>query len=118
MTETNPIYNKKDESKKPTLGDLRRTFTKNIIKLLTRIIDDGLNPMIGRDGDLHMRGSLHYDGLAMDIILMKDGTILTDTPSHLPYGIFWKGLDPANCWGGDFAKSDGNHYSMTYQGKR
>jgi hypothetical protein len=87
------------------------------------MIDDGYQPMIGKDGEKHMKNSLHYEGLAMDIILTKDGAILNDTEDHRVYGTLWESLHPLCFWGGpgvkeDGLKADGNHYAVTYQNRR
>ena len=57
----------------------------------------------------HSRNSFHYDRLAVDFNLFKDGEYLTGTEEHRPLGEFWKGL--GGTWGGDFRRPDGNHYS-------
>lgn len=62
--------------------------------------------------------SLHLDGLAIDIDLFKDGVYLQETSAHLIFGQFWKSLGPDHCWGGDFKKPDGNHYSIAYGGRK
>jgi hypothetical protein len=41
---------------------------------------------------------------------------MTDTAVYKPLGDYWKTLDPACCWGGDFSKPDGNHFSYTHNG--
>lgn len=58
----------------------------------------------------HIQGSSHYKRLAVDLNLFKNGKYLTSTESHRPLGEFWKSL--GGSWGGDFADSDGNHYSF------
>jgi hypothetical protein len=98
------------------LGDRRRLFTKLIIKVLQKMIDDGYGPMIGKDGLKHMTNSLHYDGLAMDIDLTKDSVYLDSGKEHTVYGEYWESLDPLCCWGGRF--KDANHYSITYMGRK
>lgn len=99
------------------LGDKRKLFTRCLALLLCKMIEKGYHPMIGRDGLKHMKGSLHYDGLAADIDLISpDGKYLTSTEDHKPFGEYWESLDPLCCWGGRF--NDGNHYSVTYQGKK
>jgi hypothetical protein len=62
----------------------------------------------------HMENSLHYIGLAADLHLYKDGKYLSKTEDHEPFGIFWESL--GGTWGGRF--SDGNHYSLEYNGRR
>jgi hypothetical protein len=58
----------------------------------------------------HSRDSKHYDRLAQDINLFKDGEYLTGTAAHESLGEFWKLL--GGSWGGDFKHKDGNHYSL------
>ena len=107
------------ENKKVSeLYDLRVLFTSLLPMLFDKMISDNKHPMIGADGLKHMEGSLHFDGLAVDIILsVSDEKILESTEDHRPYGEYWKSLHPYCRWGGDFRKSDGNHYSITFQGK-
>ena len=64
-----------------------------------------------------IKSSLHCDRLAIDFNLFINGKFMTKTEDHRPLGEFWKGLNPMNCWGGDFKRKDGNHYSMRH-GKR
>lgn len=59
----------------------------------------------------HKPKSFHYNRLAIDFNLFKNGEFLTDTVSHKPLGEYWKSLDPLCSWGGDFSDPDGNHYS-------
>jgi len=79
---------------------------------------------LGRDFDesseklRHRRGSLHYDGLANDLALYRNGDYETDSEAYRPIGEKWKSLDPDCAWGGDFVKPDGNHFSIKYQGKK
>ena len=80
----------------------RALFSSLIPRLIDKMIADGYTPLLGKDGLKHMAGSLHFDGLAMDIDLFKNGVYLTDEESHRPFGEFWKGLNPLCCWGGDF----------------
>jgi hypothetical protein len=62
--------------------------------------------------------SLHLDGLAIDVNLFKDGVFLESSDAHLPFGQFWKSLGDDYFWGGDFAKKDGNHYSLGHEGRK
>jgi hypothetical protein len=59
------------------------------------------------------RNSLHCDRLAIDLNLFRDGQYLSDTENHKPLADYWKSLHPDCRWGGDFARRDGNHYSVT-----
>lgn len=63
-----------------------------------------------------IKNSLHKVGLAVDLNLFKDGKWLSNSEDHKPLGDFWKTLNPLCCWGGDFQKKDGNHYSITFNG--
>jgi len=60
--------------------------------------------------------SVHLLSLAVDLNLFKDDAYITDSTGHDQLGLFWKSLGPDNRWGGDFARRDFNHYSITYQG--
>ena len=62
----------------------------------------------------HMKDSLHYSRLAIDLNLFKDGKYLTKTEDHEPLGIFWESI--GGSWGGRF--NDGNHYSLEHEGRR
>lgn len=63
------------------------------------------------------RNSLHVDRLAVDFNLFRGGRYLSDSKDHAELGDYWKSLHPLCRWGGDFAKPDGNHYSMTRDGR-
>jgi hypothetical protein len=60
--------------------------------------------------------SLHNERLAIDLNLYKNGTWLIASEDHKPLGDYWKSLGADHCWGGDFTKKDGNHYSITNGG--
>lgn len=57
-----------------------------------------------------IKNSLHTKRLAVDFNLFKNGKYLSDSESHVFLGVYWKGLDSNNRWGGDFKNKDGNHY--------
>jgi hypothetical protein len=83
--------------------------------LLKKMLDSGYGPMLGKNGLKHMANSLHYDGLAVDIDLTKDGLYLSDGKDHQQFGEYWEALDKDCRWGGRF--SDANHYSVTMGGR-
>lgn len=62
--------------------------------------------------------SLHCQRLAIDLNLFIDGVYQTSNDAHEPLGNYWKSLHPLNRWGGDFARRDGNHYSMEHGGRK
>jgi hypothetical protein len=100
-----------------TLREMRCTYTVNLAKLIAYIVSQGYEVAIGQDGQQHMKGSLHYVGLANDLLIYKDGTWMQASIQYKFAGDFWKGLHPLNRWGGDFP-GDGNHFSMEYSGKK
>lgn len=61
--------------------------------------------------------SVHIQHLAADINLFTaDGTYITDDTGHKELGAWWKTLGPDYRWGGDFARKDFDHYSITPDG--
>ena len=62
--------------------------------------------------------SLHIERLAIDINLYRDGEWLQKSDDHKPLGEWWESLGPDYKWGGRFQRADGNHYSITPDGKR
>jgi hypothetical protein len=62
-----------------------------------------------------IKDSLHINRLAIDLNLFKDGVYLSSTEAHRPLGEWWEKQHEDCRWGGRF--KDGNHYSMTYQGR-
>lgn len=101
-----------------TLLNARQLYTENLAKLILYCIEQGYEVAIAQDGLKHMKGSLHYIGLADDLYLYKNDEYLTGTPSYKFAGDYWKSLDPGNTWGGDFTNSDGNHFSYGWGGRR
>ena len=60
-----------------------------------------------------IRNSLHCDGLAIDLVLFRDGRPLWATERYRKLGEYWESLRPGLCrWGGRF--SDGGHFSITH----
>ncbi|MES2136978.1 MAG: M15 family peptidase [Pseudomonadota bacterium] len=60
--------------------------------------------------------SEHCNKLAIDLSLFKYGVYLTDTAAYAALGAWWKLQHPAARWGGDFARADGNHFSLEFEG--
>jgi hypothetical protein len=74
------------------------------------------------DDGFHMRGSLHYEGLATDFMLYDETTFAPVTSSEDPrwvaLGEYWKSIDTFLCrWGGDFEHPDGGHFSVAWGGR-
>lgn len=111
------------------LGQQQRIFTQNIGKLIDFAYAQGWELTFGdayRDPRLAqlnaqqgkgIANSLHSQRLAVDFNLFKDGQYLPKSEDYAQLGAYWKTLDPANCWGGDFKPvPDGNHFSSSYGG--
>ena len=60
--------------------------------------------------------SLHTTRLAVDFNLFINGVYQSDSAAFKPLGDYWKTLAPDCCWGGDFKKPDGNHFSIEHNG--
>lgn len=104
-----------------TLRETQSLFMKLLSKLLVKIhetheITGGqlyANPLFKE----HKDKSNHYIRLAIDINLFtKEGTYLTDTEFHKPFGEYWESLHSLCRWGGRF--KDGNHYSLEWEGRK
>jgi hypothetical protein len=59
----------------------------------------------------HRPGSCHYQGLAVDINLFRDGVWLKDGKDHEQFHDLWESWGGAKRINGDF-----NHYSLEHQG--
>jgi hypothetical protein len=111
-----------------TLGQKQRLFTRLVGDLIRFAYDTGFELTFGEayrtpeqaalnaKSGKGIANSLHGMRLAVDLNLFKHGQFLTDSEAHRPLGDYWKSLHPDCCWGGDFSKPDGNHYSMQYGG--
>lgn len=62
--------------------------------------------------------SLHCERLAIDLNFFIKGQWVKDGEQLRDIGTWWKELGPSYRWGGDFKRSDGNHFSITPDGKR
>jgi len=112
-----------------TLGQLQKKFARQIPVLLNKAFELGFEITLGdtyRDkrafGDVGEVGpygapySCHKSRLAIDLNLFRDGEFLQTTEDHRVLGEWWEAQHELNCWGGRF--NDGNHYSMTWQGRK
>ena len=99
------------------LGDKRELFTRSIFKLLGFAYSKGYKPRFDIEHCNHMKGSLHYSGLAKDILLFsQDNIYLTKTEDYKECGEYWESIHKDCCWGGRF--NDGNHFSVAFGGKK
>ena len=104
-----------------TLGQKQERFSRYVVLLLIRAHELGLEVRLGhalrcRDCGVGRKTSLHKSKLAIDLNLTKDGIYLTSTKDHRELGEFWESISDDCSWGGRF--SDGNHYSLTHNGRR
>ncbi len=98
-------------------------FTKLVADLLDFAHEDGYEVIFSyafrcKDCPVGQEKSLHKKCLAIDLELFRDGKYLTETEDHRPLGDYWESLHPLCCWGGRFKKEDGNHYSITHNGRK
>ena len=101
-----------------TLREHRVIHTVLLAQLILWIVDQGYEVATNQDGLKHMKNSLHYIGLADDLYLYKNGVYLKKSEEYAFAGEKWKTMHPLACWGGDFEAADGNHFSITYQGRK
>lgn len=103
----------------------RIKFTRLLCQLIAWGNDHaGVEIALGRDFDEadprellhHDADSLHYIGLANDLALYVNGIYQEETEAYRFLGDCWKALDHDCCWGGDW--QDGNHFSLTFKGKK
>ena len=112
-----------------TLGEKQRLFTRYVGMLITWSYKNGYSLTWGdayRSPEQAAANaatgsgivnSLHCKRLAVDLNLFIDGTYITNSDAYKPLGDYWKSLDPLCRWGGRFARSDGNHYSLLWEGR-
>ncbi len=93
-----------------TLREKQSLFVHKIAQLILYANREGYDLSFGdawaRSG--HREGSYHYERLAIDLNLFRDGVYLKNTKDHEPLGIFWEQI--GGTWGGRW--NDGNHYSF------
>lgn len=114
-----------------TLGEKQRLFTRLVAKLIDFAYASGYELTFGdayrspaqaaanAAAGSGIVNSLHTQRLAVDLNLFRNGVYLTKSEDYKPLGDYWKTLDPACSWGGDFiSRPDGNHFSITHNGVR
>lgn len=100
-----------------TIGNKRRLFTELIAELITFVFSNGYKVAFDKEHNKHMKNSLHYEGLAKDLLLYSStGKYLTKTEDYTFLGVFWESLHPLCAWGGRF--QDGNHFSIKHGGRK
>lgn len=108
-----------------TLRDKRVLFTKLVSKLIQQAEILGFECALDQvkrtkqeaaanaASGAGISNSLHLVGLAVDLLLYKDGVYLEKSEDYEPLGIWWEQQNELCCWGGRFKKKDGNHFSVT-----
>jgi hypothetical protein len=104
------------------LSEKRVLFTSLICKLIDTVNNDfGLHVALGdvrpTNQSGHMSNSLHYEGLAADLVFYSDEwSYKTKTDEYRILGELWESMHPNCHWGGHF--NDGNHFSMSWDDRR
>lgn len=112
------------------LGEKQELFSKLIAQHILWLYKQGYKVRGGdwfRDSRVHgdvgekvsysHAYSMHKSKCAFDINLIgKDGKYVKTTKGHLESGRKWESRHPLCCWGGRF--DDGNHYSLTHEGRK
>lgn len=113
-----------------TLGQRQRRFLPLLAKLIDYAYAQGWELTEGEGyrtpeqaalNAQHHTGianSLHTLRLAIDLDLIIKGVYQTDSEAYRVLGEYWKSLDPDCAWGGDFARPDGDHFSLSWGGIR
>lgn len=113
------------------LQDKQTLFAQLAAKLILHIFDSGYQCTLGEayrtpqqaaldaQAGTGIKNSEHIKRLAIDLNLFKDGAYLTDSAEYKPFGDWWKAQSADGCeccWGGDFTRADGNHFSISDAG--
>jgi hypothetical protein len=61
--------------------------------------------------------TLHRLGLAADVMLFRDGVPLVRSEDYTFLGEWWEKQHELCRWGGRFTRPDGNHFSLTHEGR-
>lgn len=89
-----------------SLREKQAKFTRMVALLIQYAYERGYEITLGdawaKTG--HSSKSLHYDRLAIDLNLFRDGKWLSKTEDHEPLGVFWESI--GGSWGGRFNKNN------------
>jgi len=114
-----------------TLGEKQKLFPLLIAQLIVHAYMEGYELTVGdayrdprshgaygtrKEGTYGRKKSNHKRRLAMDFNLFINGEYQTTTAAYSELGNYWESLHELCSWGGRF--NDGNHYSLTHEGRR
>ena len=114
-----------------TLREKRCVFTEHVAELIREARSLGFECALDQvkrtqaEADANaaagtgIKRSLHLVGLAVDLLLYRDGVYLTATQDYEPLGNWWEAQSTTSytlAWGGRFR--DGNHFSLAHEGRR
>ena len=111
---------------RPSLRQARCEFTRLVGRLIEEALrlgfeaalDEATERLTPKDPSSdHMKGSLHHVGLALDLLLYRDGLYLTKTEDYRRLGEWWERQHVLARWGGRFSSPDGNHFSFSWEGR-
>lgn len=127
---SDPIITTSTSSLNLSLGQKQKLFTFLIGKLISWSYANGYELTFGEavrtvaqaesnaSSGIGIRKSNHLIRLAIDLNLFVGGNFKTASEDYRALGAYWKSLNSLCCWGGDFSKPDGNHFSLLHEGVR
>lgn len=116
-----------------TLSEKQSAFAVLVAKLILFADSQGYRITLGeayRSPDeakrlaaegIGIAASLHTQRLAIDLNLFIDGVYQMSSGAYAPLGIWWEQQSTPElecCWGGRFTKADGNHFSVSHNGRK
>lgn len=96
-----------------TLREKQSKFVRMVAQLIEFATAQGYELTFGDawskpEYKAHKADSKHYQRLAIDLNLFRDGRWLASTEHHAALGTYWESI--GGTWGGRW--NDGNHYSL------
>jgi hypothetical protein len=110
------------------LGEKQELFSALLPALINKALDLGFRVRVKEVWRSHEQAvlmkaqgkgiinSLHCKGLAIDLVLFKKKQPQWDSETYRELGEYWESLHEFACWGGNFRRRDGMHFSITHGG--